>query len=364
MPTPNTTEPAARQHLFELAPLALRQWLVASGQQRFRADQLLDWMYAKLVTSLDEMTNLSKALRQWLVEHAELYRSTVAAEDVSEDGTRKLLLRWSDGNYVETVWIPEAERHTACISTQAGCPVGCKFCASGTYGLQRDLTAGEIVEQAVRIARLVRDTTADQTNGPARLSHIVVMGMGEPLANYEATVAALRLINDSAGLNIGARRMTLSTIGLPKQIRRLASEGLQINLALSLHAPEDELRAQLIPWGKVPISDLLDACAYYFDKTGREITLEYVLLAGVNDEQHHAARLARLAKKLRCNVNLLRYNPVEGLPFKRPNAQSSYAFQNELRQHGVNSHLRSSRGPDISAACGQLRQRTVESAGE
>jgi 23S rRNA (adenine2503-C2)-methyltransferase len=222
----------------------------------------------------------------------------------------------------------------------------------------RNLTAGEIVEQALRIRRLVATQLEPLVERPGRLSNIVLMGMGEPLANYDAVIRALRIINAPWGLNIGARKITLSTVGLPQQIRRLADEGLQFNLALSLHAPEQELRAELIPWGKVPLNELLDACAYYFNRTGREITLEYVLLEGVNMAPRQAAELARIVRRLRCNVNLLRYNPVPGLPFGRPNAEMAYAFQRELRNFGVNAHLRASRGQDIEAACGQLRRRT------
>ena len=350
--------PDARLHLLGQDVEALRQWLVESGQPRYRAEQIMDWIYAKDAESFAEMTNLAKGLRGELEARAVIYRSSVSADSASTDGTHKLLLTWPDGQSVETVWIPEEDRHTACLSSQVGCPVGCQFCASGLAGVQRDLTVGEIVEQALRVRRLVSASAgpgADTTT--PRLSNIVLMGMGEPLANYNAVVAAIRILNAPWGLGIGARKITLSTVGLPKQIRRLAGEGLQLNLALSLHAPDEELRRELIPWGKVPLKELLDACTYYFEQTGREITLEYVLLDGVNTESQHAAGLARIAKGLRCNVNLLRYNPVPGLPFGRPSAETAYSFQRELRGHGVNAHLRTSRGQDIDAACGQLRRR-------
>ncbi len=380
---------APRLHIPGLFREELQAWLVGRGEAKYRAQQILDWVYAKGAETFQQMTNLSKPLRAKLAEHADAYRSRIAAERVSADGTRKLLLRWPDGATVETVWIPEEGRNTACLSSQVGCPVGCAFCASGQGGAVRNLTAGEIVEQALRVRALVQ---SDPQAGPAsepdaprsdtppapepragssadesgarlrnrRLSNIVLMGMGEPLANYEQVLRAIRIMNAPWGLNIGARKITLSTVGLPKQIRRLADEGLQLNLALSLHAPEQELRERLIPWGRVPVAELLDACSYYFERTGREVTLEYVLLADVNMEPRHALRLARIARRLRANVNLLRYNPVAGLPFSRPSAEAAYEFQARLRAEGVNAHLRMSRGRDIDAACGQLRRRAAE----
>lgn len=357
-----TTDAGAlpRLHLPGVELAEMQAWLVDNGQPRYRAEQIADWVHVKGADSFEQMTNLSKPLRVWLAQRADIYRSRISAESTAADGTRKLLLTWPDGESIETVWIPEPGRHTACISTQAGCPVGCGFCASGLDGLRRNLAVGEIVEQALRVRRLIAAETQNTDAEPARLSNIVVMGMGEPLANYDAVIAAIRILNAPWGLNIGARKITLSTVGLPKQIRRLAEEGLQLNLALSLHAPEDELRQRLIPWGKAPISELLRACGYYFERTGREITLEYVLLDGVNCEPQHAAGLARIAKGLRCNVNLLRYNPVAGLPFGRPSAETAYTFQQALRELGVNAHIRTSRGQDIDAACGQLRRRQVD----
>jgi 23S rRNA (adenine2503-C2)-methyltransferase len=346
-----------RRHVLGEDLPALRQWLLDAGQPGYRADQILDWVYHKRAETFAQMTNLAKALRTWLTERADVYCSHIVAQRESVDGTRKLLLAWPDEQTTETVWVPEPERHTACLSAQVGCPVGCGFCASGLDGLLRNLTAGEIVEQALRIAGLVAASAASGTERDARLSNVVFMGTGEPLANYDAVVRAIRILNAPWGLGIGARRITLSTVGLPRQIRRLADEGLQLNLAVSLHAPEQKLRQRLVPWGKVPLTELLDACRYYFEQTGREITLEYVLLDGVNMEQQHAAELAKIARRLRCNVNLLRYNPAPGLPYGRPSSESAYTFQRELRKCGVNAHLRTSRGQDIEAACGQLRRR-------
>jgi 23S rRNA (adenine2503-C2)-methyltransferase len=223
-------------------------------------------------------------------------------------------------------------------------------------GVQRNLSTGQIVEQVLRV-------TAEARAAGGRLSNVVFMGLGEPLANYDNVLRAVRTINASWGPNIGARKITISTVGLPKQIRRLADEGMQLNLALSLHAPNDALRAELIPWAeRISIAQLTDACRYYFERTGREITLEYVLLGGVNDRPAHAAQLARFTKSLRCNVNLIRYNPVAGLPFERPSGEAASAFQRYLREHGVNAHIRTSRGLDIEAACGQLRRKQMQTA--
>jgi 23S rRNA (adenine2503-C2)-methyltransferase len=335
---------------------ALERWLLDAGHPRFRAAQILKWIYEKNATAFETMSNLSKSLRAWLDQHALIYSGQVMRESVADDGTRKLLLAFPDGETAETVWIPSGPRNTVCLSTQVGCPVGCRFCASGLDGLRRNLSAGEIVEQALWIRLLI----ADQERADAstdRLSNVVIMGMGEPLANYEQLVKALRIINAPWGLGIGARKITVSTIGLPKQIRRLAQEDLQLNLALSLHAPDDELRRELVPWGQVvPIAELIDACRDYFETTGREITLEYVLLDDVNMRARHADGLAKIAQRLRANVNLLRYNPVAGLPYRRPTSEAAYEFQRRLRERGVNAHVRSSRGREVDAACGQLRR--------
>jgi 23S rRNA (adenine2503-C2)-methyltransferase len=340
-------------HLLSRTAEEIAVWLKHKRHPAYRGRQILQWIYDKQVGSFDEMTNLSKPLREWMRTNARLFQFTDTKDSVAADGTRKLLLTAEDGASVETVWIPADGRNTACISSQVGCPVGCRFCASGIGGVERNLTVGEIVEQALRVSRLVR--AADEQ--PGRLSNIVLMGMGEPLANYDAVIKAVRILNAPWGLNIGARKITLSTVGLPKQIRRLAEEDLQLNLALSLHATNDALRAELIPWASgVKLADLIAACAYYFDRTGREITLEYVLLDGVNMGPRDADGLVEIARRLRANVNLLRYNPVPGLPFRRPDSESAHRFQNRLRERHVNAHIRTSRGKDVNAACGQLRR--------
>jgi 23S rRNA (adenine2503-C2)-methyltransferase len=327
----------------------LRALLSGMGEKPYRAGQILEWVYQRGATRFEDMTNLPRSLRARLAESHHVYESTIAAESAATDGTRKLLLRWADAQTTECVLIPDDDRRTACISTQVGCPVGCVFCASGLAGLQRNLTAAQIIEQALRVRGLC---------GPHRLTNVVFMGLGEPLANYDATLSALRTINSEKGLNVGARKITVSTVGLPKQMRQLADERLQITLALSLHAPTDALRAELIPWARgVTIEELTEAARYYFEKTGREVTLEYVLLGGVNDTLSHAIQVAALCSNMRANVNLIRYNPVPDLPYERPTSESAQSFLEALRARGVNAHLRRSRGLEIDGACGQLRRR-------
>jgi len=336
--------------LFGMTRKSLRALLVAWNEPRYRAEQILQWAYRDGAESFEAMTNLSKALRARLAEEMPLYQSQVVSTQRSGDGTVKRLLAWSDGATSECVLIPDGDRRTACISSQIGCPVGCTFCASGLGGLERQLAAAEIVEQAMRIRQLCG-------NGE-RLSHVVFMGLGEPLANYAATIHAARTINADWGMGIGARKITISTVGLPTQIRRLADEDMQFNLAISLHAPNDELRRRLIPWAqRVTIAQLTDAANYFFDKTGREVTLEYILLSGVNDSLEQARSLAVVARRMRSNVNLIPYNPVESLPFERPDDRQIKLVHQTLRDKGVNVHVRRSRGLDIDGACGQLRRR-------
>jgi len=342
------------QHLLSLTPDDVAAPLRELGEPAYRATQIFQWIYERDVTDWAGMTNLSKSLREKLAERFVIYSSEIVRRAESTDGTVKLLLRWPDGATSECVMIPTDRQKTACLSSQVGCPVGCRFCASGLDGLQRNLTTGEIIEQALHARR-------EALAAGDRLSNVVFMGLGEPLANYDHVLRAVRILNADWGLNIGARKITISTVGLPKQIRKLGHEGLQLNLALSLHAPSDALRRELIPWARnIGIKELTDACASYFEMTGREITLEYTLLAGVNDTEQNARDLARFVRRLRCNVNLLRYNPVESLPYRRPTAEQAHAFQQRLRGLGVNAHIRKSRGTDIDAACGQLRRREMQ----
>jgi len=335
--------PTTPQHsYFEMTREKARDVLTAAGHKAFRAKQLADWVYCKGVTDPTAMSNLPADV----ADEFEFLTSTIAARADSRDGTTKLLLGLHDACQVETVLIPAEKRATACLSTQAGCAVGCRFCASGLGGLQRNISSGEILQQLVHLR---------QATGTAP-TNVVFMGMGEPLANYGATVAAVRAIIDQDRFGISARRVTVSTIGLPAAIRRLADEDLAITLAISLHAPTDELRREIIPTAaKHTIDEILSSAAEFYQARKREVTLEYVLLAGVNDAAYHARNLSRLAGHLRCNVNLIRYNPVESLPYAPSDREATEAFITELRANGTNATLRKSRGADIAAACGQLR---------
>lgn len=344
-----------------LLPSEVADRLASLGWPRFRAEQLLGWVYERGVVSAEEMTNLSRPDRQTLAGMFRFSSAELALRRDSDDGTVKLLLGFPRGSSAETVLIPDGksvdgrrrspERRTVCVSSQVGCPVGCRFCASGMNGLAGSLPAAWIVEQVMAVNRVLLPRGE-------RTTHVVFMGMGEPLANYAAVIRAVRILHDPKALNISARKITISTVGVPARIRQLADEDLPVNLALSLHAPNEPLRRQLIPWAEhFELGDILDACRFYFEKTGREITLEYILLAGVNDRPELARQLARVCKTLRANVNLLRYNEVEGTPYQRPSAEATLRFQQVLRAQGVNAHVRRSRGRDIDAACGQLRRK-------
>lgn len=378
---------------------------------RFRAKQILEWVYEKGIVDPALMSNLAARDRETLAREMTFLSGPAVAHQVATDGTQKLLIEWTDGltgagvsaaeatvdhatrlpilgadgrpgampysrteRQTECVMIPfdgegsedplrpalrgtspasageevSRSRRTACISSQVGCPVGCKFCATGIGGLDGNLSAGRIVEQVWRLSRL---------EGVGRISNVVFMGMGEPLANFKPVLHAVRTLAAPWGMGIGARKITISTVGMHKAIEKLAEEmELPVTLALSLHAPNDQLRRQLIPWAEfTTIEQLVAACRQWFEKTGREITLEYILLAGVNDRPEHAAELAGVCKRLRANVNLIRYNEVKGLPFERPLTPDVLTFQRVLRERGVNCHIRASRGRDIAAACGQLR---------
>jgi len=346
-----------RTPFFSLTGDELAERVITLGWPNFRARQLMDWVYAKLVIDPNQMTNFSKIDREKVADSFAFASASTLRRQTSSDGTEKLLLGWPGGAVAEVVMIPDADRRTACVSSQVGCPVGCKFCASGLEGVKGNLPADQIVEQIFALNRIL----AEQNE---RITNIVFMGMGEPMANYAQVLQAVRVLHDPEGLNIGARRITISTVGVPAKMRELAEESLPVNLALSLHAPNEPLRKELIPWAEhFALDGILDAARYYFDRTGREITLEYILLAGVNDRPEHARQLARLCKTMRANVNLIRYNEVEPLPYKRPKSQDVLAFQEILRDAGVNAHVRKSRGRDIAAACGQLRRKENAESG-
>lgn len=352
-------------HLFDLTETELGDAVADLGLARFRGRQVLDWVYQKGVSDFAMMKNISKADRQTLADHLQINTASTVAHQTASDGVEKLLMRWPAGGETECVMIPTEKRRTACISSQVGCPVGCTFCASGLGGLEGNLTAGCIVQQVWQLGRLEAcGLTREAPTKPLKphtsslkpITHVVFMGMGEPLANFDAVTKAVRILTADWGLNISARRITISTVGLPAPIRRLADVQIPVTLAISLHAPNDDLRQTLIPWAQyTSIEELIAAARYYFGKTGREITLEYILLRQVNDRPKHARQLANVAKQLRSNVNLIRYNEVKGLPFDRPTTDDVHAFQKALRDAGVNAHIRASRGRDIAAACGQLR---------
>lgn len=385
---------------FSLTHETLSAWIAARSMPRHTTDQLLDWVYRKKVCDPMQMTNLSRGIRAQLSEQMLFTTARTVAHQTASDGTHKMLLAWDSssastaeaapciehapntvqadggdaapgarpnipleiaqprtsiarGKETECVMIPTEDRRTACISSQLGCPVRCTFCASGIGGLEGNLTAAQIIEQIFHLTCLPR---------VERISHVVFMGMGEPLANYEAVTTAIRTINAPWGFGVSARRITLSTVGLPAAIRKFCDFEIPVTLALSLHAPNDALRREIIPWAQFStIDELLDACDEWFRRNGREITLEYILLGGFNDRPEHAEELATHALRIHANVNLIRYNEVKGMPYQRPATEDVLRFQNILRSRDVNVHIRASRGRDISAACGQLRHEQASS---
>lgn len=336
-----------KRHVLDMTVAQLDGAIADLGQKPFRARQVAHWIWQKHVTAFTDMTDLSAGLRTQLDEKLTVLSASQVARTDATDGTIKLLLEFIDGERIECVAISAEERLTACVSCQVGCAIGCSFCATGLDGLKRNLTAGEIVEQVFWL----------QAAAARRVTNVVFMGMGEPLANYDATVSAVRTMIDPDRLGLSARHVTVSTVGLPRQIRRLAGEDIPITLAISLHAPNDTLRRRLIPLaGRHSLADVLSAAEAFYLARHREVTLEYVLLAGVNDSSACADELAGVTRQLRCNVNVIRYNPVATLEFMSPDEKACQAFVERLRLRGANAHLRASRGLDATAACGQLRQ--------
>ncbi|MDR7543316.1 MAG: 23S rRNA (adenine(2503)-C(2))-methyltransferase RlmN [Armatimonadota bacterium] len=322
---------------------------VALGERPYRGRQLARWIYARRAASAAEMTDLPSAWRERLASETTLSRLRLLLRaDAASDGTTKVLLGLQDGRTIESVLLRYDDgRRTACVSTQVGCGMGCTFCATGLAGLVRNLTAGEIVDQVLLLA---------QETGE-RITHVVFMGMGEPLANYEATLRAVRLLNAPYGLRIGMRHLTISTVGLVPQIRRLASERLQLLLAISLHAPNDELRSQLVPVNRRwPLAELMAAARTYASLTGRRVTFEYVLMAGINDHDEHARQLGALLSGWNAHLNIIPWNPVYGLQYRRPAPAAVNRFAAQLRQAGVATTIRIDRGVGIDAACGQLQR--------
>jgi len=368
------------QNLLELTADALADWFAGRGLPGYRAAQLRRWLFQKRADRFDQMTDLPKALRDDLAAEFRIWTTRVARHRASRDGTEKLLLELADGQRVECVLLrdgpekgdkshlprsgpegashkwdlspfsgPRRSRRTVCLSTQVGCAMGCAFCASGLDGLVRNLTPGEIIEQLLRLARLLPDDE--------RLSHVVVMGMGEPLANLDGLLVALATATDPDGLGISARRITISTVGLPAALDRLAEHDCPYHLAVSLHAPDDALRNRLVPAGrKIGIAAILAAADRYFQATGRRVTFEYVLLSGINDRPRHARKLAALLAGRSALVNLIPYNPVPGLPYQTPAPEDTARFVELLQSAGITVKTRYRKGDRIDAACGQLRR--------
>ncbi|HVW21300.1 MAG TPA: 23S rRNA (adenine(2503)-C(2))-methyltransferase RlmN [Opitutaceae bacterium] len=348
-----------------LESLAAR--LAARGEAPFRARQILDWVYKKRARSWEEMTNLPRALRAWLDETFVLLPSSLLLNRQSADVTDKLLLELEDRSLIETVIIRAPQegvgldhsRKTICISTQVGCAMACAFCASGLAGWKRDLTAGEIVSQLLQVCYLEDARTPRARAELASFDNIVVMGMGEPLANYDATLRALSIVNAEWGLGFGARRITLSTSGLVPRILQLAEEPIGFRLAVSLHGATDEVREKIMPVNRAyPLAKLLPAVRAFAERHGRMVTLEFILIEGINDSEEQAQRLREIARELHAHVNLIPYNSVEGLPWKRPSVARQEAFAGVLRAARVSVTLRREKGHDIAAACGQLRLQT------
>lgn len=337
------------QQLYGFRLEELEEWVQSLGQPKFRAKQLYTWMYKKRVQSLEEMTDLPTGFRKKLSEVAVLKTLKESARQVSVDGTVKWLFSLWDGSTVETVLMRHNYGNSVCVSTQVGCRMGCTFCASTLGGLIRNLSAGEIVEQIVTVQKFL-DESED------RVSSIVLMGSGEPLENYDPSMAFVDIVSESEGLKIGARHITVSTSGLVPAIMRLADEERQITLAISLHATDDALRSSMMPVNRAyNLEKLMDAARYYFNKTGRRLSFEYALIGGVNDSIEHADRLAKMLKGINCHVNLIPVNYVPERDYKRTPKEQISAFVNRLSDLGVNATVRREMGHDIAAACGQLR---------
>jgi len=341
-------------HLLEQTPEQLRSWFAEHGLPGYRASQVRRWVFEKRAAEFDGMTDLPKSLRSLLAAEWKLFTTEVATHRRSEDGTEKLLLQLADGERTECVLLRNDKQHcTICLSTQVGCAMGCVFCASGLDGVVRNLTRGEIIEQMLQLQRLLDEHE--------RISHVVVMGMGEPLANLDALLPALSTATDPGGLGISARRITISTVGLPEGVGRLAETNCPYNLAVSLHAADDELRNRLVPVNrKIGIAPTLAAADDYFGKTGRRVTFEYVLLGGLNDGVEDARRLVALLKGRGALVNVIPYNPVSDLPYRTPTAIVTARFVDVLRQGSLNVIIRYRKGDRIDAACGQLRRRAAQ----
>lgn len=330
----------------------LQDFIAEIGEKKFRAKQIYEWIHVKLATDFDDMTNISKELKSKLKEKCYIASLEPVQVHTSKiDGTQKYLFKLRDGNVIESVLMKYKFGNSVCISTQAGCRMGCRFCASAIGGLERCLTVSEMLDEVYRIQYITGE----------RVSNVVLMGTGEPMDNYDNVVKFVKMITDENGLNISGRNITISSCGLVENIRRLADEGLQVTLALSLHASDDETRKELMPIAnKFTISQILDVCRYYFEKTGRRVTFEYSLVAGVNDTVHEAEKLAKLLKGMQAHVNLIPVNPIKERDYRQSDKQSITGFKNTLGKYGINATVRREMGRDINGACGQLRRQFSE----
>jgi 23S rRNA (adenine2503-C2)-methyltransferase len=341
----NPTKPT----ILELSLEKLQDWLKEHDQPVYRAKQILHGIYQGRASSFDDMTDLPKSLRSVLAEAFDIFQSEITKHQQSDDGTEKLLLKLADGGLIECVLLRDGVRRSICVSSQVGCAMGCVFCASGLDGVDRNLTRAEIVEQMLLLQRLLPIEE--------RLSHIVMMGMGEPLANLHRVMEALEVAKSEQGLGISPRRITISTVGLPPSIDKLAEANSPYHLAISLHAPNDELRSRLVPVNSnIGIEKIMAAADRYFEKTGRRLTFEYVLLADINDSLDCARQLVRLLRGKTSMLNVIPYNPVAGLPYRTPTPQVIRRFRQELLDGGINVMFRQRKGDQIQAACGQLRR--------
>ncbi len=337
------------QFFFETPPNQVLLWLCDRGQAAYRYKQIKHWIFQRCADSFDAMTELPLRLRRELSESFSIFSTKIVHHHQANDGTEKLVVQLCDENQIECVLLRDGARRTICVSSQVGCAMGCVFCASGLDGVRRNLTAGEIVEQAIHLQALLPD--AD------RLSHIVMMGMGEPLANLDPVLAALDLIHHPDGMGISARRITISTVGLPKAIDRLCNHEPKYNLAVSLHAANDTLRNELVMVNeKTGLTNILQAADRYFEASGRRLTFEYVLLSGINDGESHARELASQLKGRPALLNVIPYNPVDSLPYATPSPPVIQRFREVLESSGIVVQFRHRKGDKINAACGQLRR--------
>ncbi len=332
----------------------LQAYVASLGEKPYRAAQIFDWLHVRRVTSFDAMTNLSKALRQRLAQECVLTTLAMETVQVSKlDGTRKYLFALGDGNLIESVFMPYHHGNSVCISSQAGCRMACAFCASGLDGLARNLTAAEMLDQVYRIMEQVAEP----------VNHVVVMGTGEPLDNYDNLIRFIRLINEERGMHLSQRNITVSSCGLVPQMRALADEDLAITLALSLHAPNQAKRLTLMPIAQAySIDEVMEACRYYFAKTRRRITFEYSLIRGINDSAADAEELAHLAAEIGAHINLIPVNPIKERNFRQTDAKNVQIFKNKLEKNTINVTIRREMGRDIDGACGQLRKRYADDA--